>query len=233
MPIVFPDIDALEAYVDANIIANGVEQITGPINNNALNGCIEFIRQSPLNYAKASIENTAGAVIASTAVVVFTGSTPASLTWNDNIYNEYVFVNMTASDIPLLGLLVYYTPLGTVASTIPANTVINVFKAANDLWVQGNNLGSSTPSTPQKQPLSFVVGITANAPTVNTFTWTLPAFQNSWVVLFIGNLLVDMSDSGDGSPFISKVLASDTITISNYGTGWNNGDKISYILITP
>jgi len=231
MPL-FPNIDALEAAVNAEIIANGNEEITGPIMNEMLNGCIEFIRQCPLNYAKASVVNSSAAQVAQTPVVVFTGNTPATLTWGDNIYNEYVFINMTPVAIPLLGLLVYYTPNGTVSSEIPANTVINIFKASNDLWVQGNNTGSGGGST-QKQPLSFVVGITPTAPTANTLTWTLPSFLNSWVVLLLGGIVVDMSDSGDGSPYISKLLTSNTLTIHNYGTGWNNGDKLSYILITP
>lgn len=230
MPIVFPDIDSLEAYVDANIIANGAELITGPINNTALNGCIEFIRQSPLNYSKASVENTSGAVIASTAVVVFTGSTPSSLTWNDNIYNEYVFINMTASSITLLGLLVYYTPTGTVASTIPANTVINVFKASNDLWVQGNNTGSGGGST-QKQPLTYIVGITSGAPIDGASTWTLPAFLNAWIVLNWNNFTLPVSDPQNGNPYTTKLLTSDTLTFNN-GI-WTNGDIITYILITP
>jgi hypothetical protein len=229
----FPNIDALEAYVNAYIIANGNEEITGPIANDAFNGCVEFIRKSPLNWEEASVLNTSLAVIAPRPVVVFTGSTPISLTWNDNIYNEYVFINMTASDIPLLGLLVYYKPNGTTSSVIPATTSVNIFKAENDLWVEGSNSGSGSGGSTQKQPLSFVVGTTPNSPTAGTLTWQLPAFQNSWVVLFIGTILADMSDAGDGSPYITKALTSDTLTINNYGNGWNNGDKLSYILITP
>lgn len=233
MPIVFPDIDALETYVDAYIKENGNQEITGDINNNALNGCIEFIRQSPLNYAKASVENTTGAVVASTPVVVFTGSTPSSLTWNDNIYNEYVFINMTVLPIPLLGLLVYYKPDGTVASEIPAATVINVFKAANDLWVQGNNTGSGGGGSVQRQPLSYKVGTTPDAPIAGTSTWTLPNFLNAYVVLMVNRFPIDLSDMGDGSPYITKTLGSDTLTISNYGGGWNDGDVLTFILITP
>lgn len=232
MPL-FPNIDALEVYVDTYIIANGNEEITGPIANDALNGCIEFIRQSPLNYAKASVENTSGAVIAPTPVVVFTSNTPSGLTWTDNIYNEFVFINMTVLDIPISGLLGYYNLAGVFTQIIPANTAINIFKAANDLWVQGNNSSSGGGGSVQRQPLSYVVGVTSGAPTAGTLTWTLPIFTNAYVVLFIGTLLVDMSDSGDGSPFFSKPLGSNTLTISNYGTGWNNGDKLSYILITP
>lgn len=232
MPIVFPDIDSLEAYVDANITANGIEAITGPINNNALNGCIEFIRQSPLNWAKASIESSGGDIIASTPVVVFSSVTPDSLTWGDNIYNEFVFINMTVSEIPLSGSLVYYNLLGQAIDNIPPNTAITVFKAANDLWVLGDNLGTSSDIA-QKQPLTFKVGTTTGAPTIGANTWTLSSFLNSYVVLFVNRTIVDLMDANDGNPYITKALATDTLTISNYFGGWNDGDVLTFILITP
>jgi hypothetical protein len=232
----FPTIDALEAYVDQYIIANGNEEITGPINNDALNGCIEFIRKSPLNWNKATLISSGGIVAITdqyTAVVVFMTVTPTSLTWTDNIYHEYVFINLTASAIPLAGLLVYYTPLATSSNEIPANSVVNVFKASNDLWVQGNNLPGGGTGSAQKQPFSFRVGVTANAPTAGTDTWTLPAFLNSWVLLTVNRTPIDLSDMGDGSPYVTKTLASDTLTINNYGAGWNDGDVLTYTLITP
>jgi hypothetical protein len=235
MPL-FPNIDALQAAVDAEIIANGNEEITGPVMNEMLNGCIEFIRKSPLNWAKASLVSGGGAVSLTdeyTGVVLFMTTTPTSLTWGDNIYNEYVFINMTSSAIPLLGLLVYYTPLGTVADSIPANSVVNVFKAANDLWVQGNSTGGGGGGSTQKQPLSFRVGTTVGAPTAGATTWTLPAFQNSWILLTVNRTPIDLSDMGDGSPYVTKTLISDTLTINNYGAGWNDGDVLTYTLITP
>lgn len=231
--ITFSTLDQWKTWVDTNVIPNGNEEITGDDGNITENAAIKFIRQSPLNWEEADVVNTTGAVIAARPVIVFSGSTPSSLTWNDNIYNEYVFINMTASDIPLLGLLVYYTPTGTVASTIPANTAINVFKASNDLWVQGNNTGSGGGGSTQKQPLSFKVGTTVGAPTAGIATWQRSAFLNSWVILTINRIPIDLSDMGDGSPYVTKVLASDTLTINNYGVGWNADDVITYTLITP
>ena len=164
----FPNIDALEAYVDAYIIANGNGEITGPIANEAFNGCIEFLRQSPLNWEQATVLNTTGAVIAPTPVMVFTGSTPSSLTWNDNIYNEYVFINMTDEDIPLLGSLVYYRPTGTVKDNISSHTAVNLFLASNDLWIAGYETGIQP--TGQRQPKTYMVGATTGAPTAGTNT---------------------------------------------------------------
>ena len=232
--ITFNTLDEWKTWIDTNIIPNGNEEIIGDDGNITENAAVKFIKQSPLNWQKASVVNTALAVIAPRPVVVFTGATPLSLTWNDNIYNEYVFVNMTASDIPLLGLLVYYKPDGTTSSVIPAQTAVNIFKSENDLWVQGGGSSTGGGGITQKQPLTFVVGTTPNAPTAGTTTWQLPAFANSWVTLTVNRVPADLIDTGDGSPYITKSsVASDTITIGNYSTGWNNGDVLTFTLITP
>jgi hypothetical protein len=229
----FNTLDDWKTWIDSNIIPNGNQEIIGDDGNITENAAVKFIRQSPLNWEEASVLNTALAVIAPRPVVVFTGATPVSLTWNDNIYNEYVFINMTSLAIPLLGLLVYYKPDGTVSSSIPAATAISLFKAENGLWVQGNNTGSGGGGSVQRQPNTFVVGTTVGAPTPGQATWQLPVFQNTWVTLTVNRIPVDLIDTGDGSPYITKTLISDTLTIGNYGTGWNNGDVLTYTLITP
>lgn len=232
MPL-FPNIDALEAYVDQYIIANGNNEITGPQANISFNGCIEFIRQSPLNWEEAEVFNTSGAVVITRPVNVFTGNTPSGITWTENIYNEFVFINMTAQAVPITSPAGYYNLTGQLIDEIPANTAISVFLASNDLWVQGTNLGTSS-GIAQKEPRMYIVGTTPGAPTAGTTTWQLPAFMNSWVgELLINKVPVDLIDAGDGSPYITKPLASDTLTISNYGAGWYAGDKLQFILITP
>jgi len=232
MPL-FPDIDSLELYVDTNIIANGSEYITGPINNKALNGCIEFIRTSPLNWAKARLEVGGGDIVLADdylGVVVFDTVIPDSLSFGDNIYNQYVFINMTSGEIQLDDPTFYYNLFGVPVSTLPANAATVLFKAANDIWVLGNNPGSGSGGN-QKQPLTYKVGTTPGAPAAGTNTWQLPAFVGSYVSLFLGNALMPMSDQGDGLPYMSKPLASDTLTVTNYN--WSDGDTLSYILITP
>lgn len=234
MPL-FPDIDALESYVDTNIIANGVEYITGPINNVALNGCIEFIRKSPLNWGKAQLEIAGGDIVLTDdylGVVVFDTIIPDSLSFGDNIYNEYVFINMTSGAIQLDTPSFYYNLTGQAISTLPANSVTNLFKVSNDIWVLGNNSAGGSGST-QKQPKTYVVGTTPGAPTAASSVWQLAAFENSYVFLQVNRQNVDLSDAGDGGPYITKALASDTLTISNFGAGWNAGDVLTYILITP
>jgi hypothetical protein len=232
MPL-FPDIDALETYVDTNIIANGVEYITGPINNKALNGCIEFIRKSPLNWGKARLEVSGGDIVLTDdylGVVVFSTVTPDSLSFGDNIYFQYVFINMTTGAIPLDTPSFYYNTTGQAISSLPANSVTVLYKVTNDIWVIGDSAGGGGGST-QKQPLTYKVGTTPGAPLAGTSTWQLPAFLNSYVTLFIGNAFTPLSDQGDGFPYVTKPLASDTLTVTNYT--WNNGDSLSFILITP
>lgn len=233
--IIFNTIPQWEAYLNTNIIINGQELITGLIGNNAYNGAVTFIKKSPLNWSKAAIESNGGDIVLDDeflGVVVFSTVTPDSLTWGDNFYNEYMLINMTNAAIPLDGLLVYYNLSSVAIDEIPANTAVNIFKATNDLWVQGNITGTSTGAA-QKQPKTYVVGVTAGAPTAAASTWQLPAFANSYVVLMLNRFPIDLIDSGDGSPYITKALASDTLTIGNYATGWIAGDVLTYILITP
>lgn len=232
MPL-FPDIDALEAYVDTYIKANGNNEITGPQANNSFTGCIEFIRQSPLNYDKAQVESTTGAVVATSAVLVISNAaTPSSLSFSDNIYHQYVFINMSSLPVPLASGLFYYNNTGGVETEIPAASAVVIYKAQNDLWVQGNTSSGGGGST-QRQPRTYKVGTTSGAPTVGALTWTLPSFQNAYVVLYVNRIQADLIDAGDGSPFVTKTLGSDTLTIGNYFGGWVSGDILTYILITP
>ncbi len=86
----------------------------------------------------------------------------------------------------------------------------------------------------QKQPELYIVGTTPDAPIAGELTWTLPAFENSWIgSLLVNNQPVYLEDVGDGSMYLTKLLGSDTLTISNYAGGWVDGDKLQFILITP
>lgn len=234
--VTFANFDDLMNYINTNIVTNGLQEIEGVEHNAVENGLLTFTRKSPLNWGLAEIISVGGAVSATKPVTVITTTTPTTLSWSDNIYNEYIFMNMTGNAIPLLSPLVYFTAAGTSLNYIPENTSVNILKTANGLWVavSVSGTGGGGGGSTQKQPRTFVVGTTLNAPTAGTLTWTLPAFANSWVVLILArSIIVDMEDTGDGSAYITKAVASDTLTISNYGTGWNTGDILSYILITP
>ncbi len=233
--IEFDTIEEWENYVNTYVVANGMEQITGPIGNNAYNGAVKFVSQSPLNWGKATVYNTTGAVSLSNnfqGVAIFSTNTPSSLSFGDNFYNQYVFLNLTDGAIPLVTPSAYYDFTGSPVTSIPANSAIILFKASNDLWVLGGNSGGS--GSTQKQPKTYVVGTTSGAPTAGSTTWQNSAFANSYVALFLNYGKVNQSDAGNGSPYISKAsLASDTITINNVTGGWIAGDVLDYILITP
>lgn len=107
-----------------------------------------------------------------------------------------------------------------IAATITAKTLTDVETALGAL-------------SSQKEPKSFLVGTTVGAPTAGASTWVNSDFANSYVVLFLNGAKVYHSDLGNGAPYITKVLASTTLTINNYSGGWVAGDIVEYILITP
>lgn len=230
----YSNIAQLIGAINAEIIANGQEEITGPILNEILIGLTQFIEQSPLNWDKVQVESGGGDIVITddyVGTVVFITTAPDSLSFGDNVYNEYVLINMTGTAIPLDTPSVYYKPDGTTVSAIPANSAVALLKAANDLWIQWNVSSGGGGST-QKQPLSFKVGTTVGAPVAGTSTWVNAAFENSYVVLTVNYGPVNQSDMGDGSPYSTKPsLPSTTVNIGNHT--WQTGDIVSYILITP
>lgn len=154
--IIFSTIEEWEAYLNSEIVINGNESITGLVGNNAYNGAVTFIKKSPLNWSKAAIYSDGGDISLSNnflGVAVFMTTSPDSLTFGDNFYNQYVLMNMTSSAIPLAGGLVYYDMSGNPLSSIPANAVTVVYKGANDLWIVGT--GSSGSGTVTSVGLSM------------------------------------------------------------------------------
>lgn len=128
----FPNFQQLATYINNFWTQNGMEEITGIIGNDVVNGLLTFIEQSPLNWQKAKIESGGGAVMASRPIIVFMSNVPTSVSWMDNIYYEYVFVNTTNGDIPSD---TYYDINLTATSIIPAKSIVNIAKASNDLWI--------------------------------------------------------------------------------------------------
>lgn len=137
LPIItFANFDDLETYINTFIIPNAMELIQGDEHNAVENGLLEFIRQSPLNWQTARIESAGGAVNAARPVNIFMTTTPTSLTWGDNIYNEYVFINTTIGAIPSA---TYYDITLAPVTNIPARSIVNIVKASNGLWVVGGS----------------------------------------------------------------------------------------------
>jgi len=97
----------------------------------------------------------------------------------------------------------------------------------------GGGSGGGFVINTQKAPQTFKVGTTAGAPTAGASTWTNSIFENSYVILTINSGDVYQADMGNGNAYITKVLASDTLTLSNYSGGWQTDDIIEVTLITP
>lgn len=148
----FPDFTSLMNYINTFWITNGVEEITGIIGNDVVNGLLTFIQKSPLNWQKAKLESSGGAINAARPVNVFMSLVPDSLTWGDNIYYEYVFINTTQGDIPTL--ITYYDINLQPVNIIPAKSIVNISKASNDLWIV-----SSVPSSGSSSSVPPYIGV--------------------------------------------------------------------------
>lgn len=166
--VTFATFDELLTYFNNFWITNGIQEITGLIGNNGVNGLLTFIRQSPLNYQAARLISTGGNVVTQQPVVVILGVVPTSINWSDNIYNQNIIINSTASSIPLAAGVFYYNAALAPQSSIPAQSVINIVKASNSLWIQINQVGTGIPPKP---PIAGVVG-GSGMPTGGQSTYT-------------------------------------------------------------
>lgn len=210
----FNSLDEWQTWIDSNIITNGNQEITGNDGNITESAAVKFIKRSPLNWEKTAVVSVGGAVVASRPITVFMTTTPTSLTWGDNIYNEFVFINMTASEIPLLGSLVYYDAFQNPVDNIPPNQVVNIVKASNDLWVSSNNVLPAPLSGLVPEPLDFIVSSTSIIP-IGGRTLT--------ITNFIGyNLLVVRTSS-----------VQHTTTIGGVYYAWNKNTGFLELLPDP
>lgn len=91
--------------------------------------------------------------------------------------------------------------------------------------------GFGSPANNQiPQPVFAVVDVTPGAPTSGTAVWQHDLFANGYVTLFINGRVANPQDAGDGEPFVTKAVNSDTLTVSNYL--WGPNDQL-LVLITP
>jgi len=130
--VTFPTFDDLMNYINTYIITNGMELIEGVEHNNVENGLLTFVRQSPLNWQTADIFSSGGAISVLRPINVIMTSVPTSITWGDNIYNEWVFINTTGGNIPSN---TYYDINLSPVTSIPAKSTINVCKVKNGQWI--------------------------------------------------------------------------------------------------
>jgi hypothetical protein len=143
----FPNFNALLNYINTQWIPNGTGNITGDIGNNVVNGLLTFIEQSSINYSKVHIVSIGGAVVipSSNPTLLISGTTPSSVTWQDNIYNEIVIINTLPVSVPLLSGTVYYDTSLIAQNFIPAGKAIRLLKSTNNLWVTDGGGGAKLP----------------------------------------------------------------------------------------
>jgi hypothetical protein len=137
--ITYSTIQQLINDINTRFIPNGMELITGDIGNSQLNGLANFIVKYTLNSGLAGISSSNGIVPLSKPVTVFTVA-PTSISWPDNIQNEYYIVNATGDNIPLSSGFSYIDQYAISQTFIPARASIHIAKATNGSWIQINNL---------------------------------------------------------------------------------------------
>lgn len=179
----FNTFDELLAYINSFWITNGSQEITGLIGNNVVNALLTFVRQSPLNYQRAKVSSTAIHFGATHPVNIFTVTPPLDVSFGDNIYNEYTFVNATGQDIPLLAGLSYYDVNLNNITYIPSNQIVNISKAENGLWIQTNNFATS-PTLFEEEDFEVHAGGTM-VPGQITYTIAVPKIKINSVNIFV------------------------------------------------
>ena len=139
----FNSLADLLAYTNSNIVTNGLGEIDAVELNNVLNGLATFIQQNPLNWNKAKVESSGGVIVIERGVTEIKGIAPTTVTWGDNVQNEFKIVNMTASNIPLASGKSYYDVNANQITYIPSRQVLNICKDDNNKWIQVNNFSSN------------------------------------------------------------------------------------------
>jgi hypothetical protein len=169
--LTFANLDDWMNWINDNIVPNGMELITGDDGNITENAAVKFIKQSPLNWQTARIESLGGVIVAQRPVNVFMTTVPTSLTWNDNIYNQYIFINTTLGDIPTV--ITYYDVSLASVNIIPARSIVNIIKASNNNWIV-----ASVPSSGSVASFPPYVGVVDGGNPNDPVSGT-PIFQNN------------------------------------------------------
>ncbi len=132
-------------------------------------------------------------------------------------------MSLTTGIFDMLTRLITILNDNHIPTYVPTNDVITAYDTSA---LCGGGGGGDLV---QKEPKTYVVGATAGAPTAATNSWTLPAFEDSWIVIFLNGQPVPVSDPLNGSYYTTKVLGSTTISITNYV--WQAGDVLTYITL--
>src|SRR6185369_13418408 len=111
------------------------------------NGLASFIKKAVFNYDLGKIESSGGALVLSRNVTIITTSAPTTVSWPDNFQNEYLIVNTINADLDLATGVVYYDSQGVAHTTIPAQSVVHIFKMSNGNWMDESHGGGGGGGT--------------------------------------------------------------------------------------
>lgn len=140
----FASLTSLINYINAQVITNGNNAITGVVANNVFNGLASFLESYLINFGLVTIDSSTGSVVVlSKPMTVFTGA-PTSIQWPGNPQNEYYVTNATAAAIEITNGFSYTDQYGTTQTSIPARTSVHIAKATNGSWVLMNNLSGTS-----------------------------------------------------------------------------------------
>ena len=136
----FQTLQALLNYINAVIITNGNNAITGVVANNVFNGLASFLQSYLVNGNLVDINSTSGSVLNLQKPMTVVTGTPTSVQWPGNPQNEYYITNATANVVAITNGFSYVDQYGTTQTSIPPRTSIHIAKAINGSWVLVNNL---------------------------------------------------------------------------------------------
>lgn len=176
----FNNIQDLINYIDQFIITNHNNEIIAIQHNNIENGLSKFIIQSPRNWDKASVINTAENYVAieDECILIFNQLATGSVTLTNNKWNEWTIDNRTSSNKQLVGSIANYkTVIGTIKNYVAAQSSVTIAKGSDNLWYEISNTNSSN-TVGVKFPLTGVVGGGSNDDPVNG----LSTFQNDKLI---------------------------------------------------
>lgn len=147
--VTFNNFQELYDYIYEFIITNHNNEIIAVQHNNIESGLLDFIVQAPRNSFKATIRSSSGTYTATVneCVLLFKSTATGSVTLTDNRWNEWVIINLTASNKQLIGAIPNYVmPTGIVRNYIPANSTVSIAKGNDNVWYQTSPVASSSPT---------------------------------------------------------------------------------------
>jgi hypothetical protein len=174
----FPNISALNNFINTKIIPNGIKSITGQDENDVQIALSNFIVSYGINTTSADVSSASGIILLTKPVTLFTGSLPTSIQWPDNVQNQYYIVNTFGVPIPLSAGFSYLDEALVERTNIPALSAVQIMKAENGSWIKVNTATAGAIEIPNQAgddavevsgTLGRIISINVSPDSGNTF----------------------------------------------------------------